>query len=59
MHLARDCTCFKLTRVQMHQFLPVEGDEVFRGQASRMEEIRSFQVHRPGSVYSAGSDKGE
>ncbi|KWU46984.1 inositol pyrophosphate synthase [Rhodotorula sp. JG-1b] len=51
----------KLTKstTKIEGFLPVEGDEVFRGQASRMEEIRSFQVHRPGSVYSAGSDKGE
>jgi hypothetical protein len=44
------------------QFLPIEGDVVYRGAKQRMEEIREFNVRRQGdgSTYSgAGSDRGD
>jgi inositol hexakisphosphate/diphosphoinositol-pentakisphosphate kinase len=39
--------------------LPIEGDEVYNGAARRFEEVRLFKSQRPGSLYSAGSDRGE
>lgn len=39
--------------------LPIEGDEVFKGAQRRVEEVREFRSHRPRSLFSASSDKGE
>lgn len=39
--------------------LPIEGDEIYNGASRRVEEIREFISQRPGSLYSAGSDRGE
>ncbi|BGO99739.1 inositol hexakisphosphate and diphosphoinositol-pentakisphosphate kinase [Rhodotorula toruloides] len=53
LHLTKSTT-------KLEGFLPVEGDEVYRGVKSKLEQIREFAVRQPGgSTYSAASDKGE
>ncbi|GAA6053816.1 hypothetical protein JCM3770_003050 [Rhodotorula araucariae] len=45
---------------KLEGFLPVEGDELFHGARPQLEQIREFTVYnRPGSVYSAGSERGD
>ncbi|KAI5479902.1 inositol hexakisphosphate and diphosphoinositol-pentakisphosphate kinase [Pseudohyphozyma bogoriensis] len=39
--------------------LPLEGEEVYNGAQRRLQEIRQFTSHRPRSLYSGSSDKGE
>lgn len=49
----------KKSTTKIEGLLPIEGDEVFKGAERQFEEIREFNAKRPGSIYSAGSDKGE
>lgn len=49
----------KKSTTKLEGLLPTEGDELYRGAERRVEEIRLFKSQRPGSLYSAGSDKGE
>lgn len=45
---------------KLEGFLPVEGDELFHGTRPQLEQIREFTVYnRPGSVYSAASERGD
>ncbi|GJN90598.1 hypothetical protein Rhopal_003610-T1 [Rhodotorula paludigena] len=49
-----------LTLERPQKFIPIEGDEIFLNAERRMEEIREFSTQRrPGSIYSAGSDRGD
>ncbi|CEQ39539.1 SPOSA6832_01065, partial [Sporobolomyces salmonicolor] len=50
----------KKSTTKLEGFLPVEGDVLYKGAKQRMEEIREFNVQRPGgSTYSGGSDRGD
>lgn len=43
-------------RANSRRLLPVEGDELFKGMESTLEEIREFKSKRPGSIHSAASE---
>ncbi|SCV72227.1 BQ2448_4921 [Microbotryum intermedium] len=49
----------KKSTTKLEGLLPIEGDEIFKGAQRQLEEIREFKPNRPGSLYSAGSEKGE
>ena len=54
---------FRKSTTPLEGFLPLEGDEVYKGANRTFEEIRRFKrdlgTNRPGSLYSGASEKGD